>query len=65
MQVVNGYVCHDCTEVDLARKGIDPAHPKDGPFGKDKPEQIAARKARLDPTLATSGDLGTRLHALG
>ena len=31
--VVNGYSCKNCTEVDEAKKHIDPAHPKDGPFG--------------------------------
>ena len=33
MEVVNGYVCKNCTDVDYAKKGIDPAHPKDGPNG--------------------------------
>lgn len=30
---VNGFSCKNCTDVDNARKHIDPAHPKDGPFG--------------------------------
>lgn len=30
---VNGFACHNCTEVDQAKKHIDPAHPQDGPFG--------------------------------
>lgn len=30
---VNGYSCKNCTEVDEAKKHIDPAHPKDGPYG--------------------------------
>ena len=37
---VNGYSCKNCTDVDYAKKNIDPSHPKDGPFGvnaKDKP----------------------------
>ena len=33
MEVVNGYPCKNCTDVDNAKKGIDPAHPKDGPNG--------------------------------
>ena len=33
MEVVNGYPCKNCTDVDLAKKGIDPAKPKDGPNG--------------------------------
>ena len=30
---VNGFFCHNCTEVDNAKKHIDPAHPKSGPYG--------------------------------
>lgn len=33
---VNGFQCKNCTEVDYAKKHIDPAHPKDGPFGINK-----------------------------
>ena len=32
---VNGYSCKNCTDVDYAKKNIDPAHPADGPFGVD------------------------------
>jgi len=49
---VNGYVCRNCTEVDLARKNIDPAHPKSGPGGAD---------AASDPTLPASDP--RKLHA--
>lgn len=38
---VNGFSCHNCAEVDLAKKHIDPAHPKSGPYGID---------AAADPT---------------
>lgn len=31
MQIVAGYICLNCADVDLARKGVDPAHPHDGP----------------------------------
>lgn len=30
---VNGFSCKNCTDVGYAKKHIDPAHPKDGPFG--------------------------------
>lgn len=30
---VNGYSCKNCTDVENAKKHIDPAHPKDGPYG--------------------------------
>jgi hypothetical protein len=32
---VNGFQCKNCTDVDFARNHIDPAHPKDGPYGID------------------------------
>ena len=28
MQIVKGFVCMNCTDVERAQKGIDPAHPK-------------------------------------
>ena len=63
---VNGYSCKNCTDVDYAKKNIDPSHPKDGPFGveaKDKPAVTfsgalanisAADKTNAAPT-ATQG----------
>ena len=39
---VNGYLCKNCTDVDLAKKHIDPAHPRSGPYGID---------AKNDPTV--------------
>ena len=30
---VNGLICRNCTYVDNAKKHIDPAHPKSGPYG--------------------------------
>jgi hypothetical protein len=36
---VNGYSCKNCTDVDLAKKHVDPAHPKDGPYGVDAKNQ--------------------------
>ncbi len=38
---VNGYQCRNCTDVDFAKKHIDPAHPQSGPFNVD---------AKSDPT---------------
>jgi hypothetical protein len=31
--VVNGFRCKNCTDVDNAKKHIDPAHPRSGPYG--------------------------------
>ncbi len=69
-QIVNGYPCRDCTDVDLARKRIDPAHPKDGPDGVDAPSRKAAREEREKVQalgtipLEPSGTVGTRFNAL-
>ena len=59
--LVNGYTCKNCTDVDYARKHIDPAHPKSGPYGinaKDdptvKPTTPAAKPA---PGLGTQLDV--------
>lgn len=30
---VNGFSCRNCTDVDRAKKNIDPANPSAGPFG--------------------------------
>jgi hypothetical protein len=38
---VNGFLCRNCTDVDNAKKHIDPAHPRSGPYGID---------AATDPT---------------
>lgn len=38
---VNGFQCRNCSDVDLAKKHIDPAHPMSGPFNVD---------AKSDPT---------------
>ncbi len=51
---VNGFSCKNCTEVDEAKKHIDPAHPKDGPYGinaKDhaKANGKADQKQDVDP----------------
>ncbi|MEZ4225716.1 MAG: hypothetical protein R3B13_32490 [Polyangiaceae bacterium] len=27
MRLVNGYMCRNCADVELAKRGIDPAHP--------------------------------------
>jgi hypothetical protein len=32
---VNGFLCRNCTDVDYAKKHIDPAHPRSGPYNID------------------------------
>ena len=51
MEVVNGYVCKNCTDVEYAKKGVDPAHPKDGPDGvykADKSDRSSATQQAQD-----------------
>jgi hypothetical protein len=60
---VNGYSCKNCTEVDEAKKHIDPAHPKDGPYGINARSKTAGshgpavilggQLAALSPNLAS------------
>ena len=35
MEMINGFPCRTCSDVDLAKKHIDPAKPDDGPYGRD------------------------------
>jgi hypothetical protein len=49
---VNGFPCKNCTDVDRAKQHIDPAHPKDGPFGIN-----AAVSLKKAATPAPSGRL--------
>ncbi len=53
---VNGFTCHNCSEVDLAKKHIDPAHPRSGPFDIDAASD-PSRRASLgaDAGAAASG----------
>ena len=44
---VNGFSCKNCTEVDMANKHIDPAHPEDGPFGINADEKREPLRAAL------------------
>ena len=41
---VNGFSCKNCTEVAEATKHIDPAHPKDGPYGVNAKDQSASSR---------------------
>ena len=42
IETVNGYVCHNCSDVALAKRDIDPAHPKDGPDGSNATQKTDA-----------------------
>jgi hypothetical protein len=57
MEVVNGYVCRSCADVSLAKRQIDPAHPKDGPNGRDARTADKADDAR-PPAVLFGGAVG-------
>jgi hypothetical protein len=58
---VNGFSCKNCTDVDYAKKHIDPAHPKSGPYNidaaSDPSRQMMAPKAVPAATTGTQLDL--------
>jgi hypothetical protein len=62
---VNGYECWNCTQVDEAKKHINPADPKAGPFGIDATNgagsQSGASTAGGASTSATPPGVGGRL----
>lgn len=35
LRMVNGYVCRNCADEELAKKGVDPAHPKKALAGSE------------------------------
>ena len=45
---VNGFSCRNCTEVDYAKRNIDPAHPRAGPFGMNDPEEAKASQGLVE-----------------
>jgi len=46
---VNGFLCRNCTDVDRAKKHIDPAHPKSGPYGVNAATDPTNPKSYLQP----------------
>jgi hypothetical protein len=44
---VNGFTCKNCSDVDLANKHIDPAHPKSGPYGIDAASDPSQRNSAV------------------
>lgn len=72
--MVNGYSCKNCTQVDEAKKHIDPAHPQDGPFGvlaksqppnPNDPHQKAAAGSAQPSSQTPAVTFGGSLAGLG
>lgn len=55
IETVNGYVCHNCNDAALAKRNIDPAHPKDGPDGSDR--KLHADAIRHGEAVTLGGNL--------
>ena len=57
--MVNGFLCKNCTDVDYAKKHIDPAHPKSGPYGIDAKEDPTVKQSNTaSSTTGTSSVTG-------
>jgi hypothetical protein len=64
--LVNGYSCKNCTDVDNAKRNIDPQHPKDGPFGvnaQPKPGAVRPVDGPSDTPAVTFGGQLAQLAA--
>ena len=55
---VNGFLCKNCTDVDYAKKHIDPAHPKSGPYGINAKDDPTVKSA-LSAAVIFGGNLNT------
>jgi hypothetical protein len=63
MRLVNGYYCRNCADVELAKKGMDPAHPGREYSGGEVYVPPSAERPELGvnrPEL--TGVVGTRLN---
>ena len=57
MEIVNGFPCKNCTDVDYAKKHIDPAHPKSGPYGIDAKNDPSVKQAAASTAVTFGGNL--------
>ncbi len=69
MRMVNGYVCRNCADEELAKKGVDPAKPKQAIAGSEAYVSAAdAARNRGQPSKLgvnrpeTSGNQGRQLN---
>jgi hypothetical protein len=59
---VNGYSCKNCTDVRYAKKHVDPAHPRSGPYGINAKNDPSVSK---DPAIIMFGGSLAALNAPG
>jgi hypothetical protein len=55
--MVNGFSCKNCTDVDYAKKHIDPAHPKSGPYGIDAKDDPSVKQTAPSGAVTFGGNL--------
>lgn len=60
--IVNGFSCRNCTDVDYAKKHIDPEHPKSGPYGVTAKDDPTVKNAPA--AVAFGGNLSSLNQAL-
>jgi hypothetical protein len=60
---VNGFQCKNCTDVDYAKKHIDPAHPKSGPYGVNAATDPSQTKAVILSGALKGSDSGDAANA--
>jgi hypothetical protein len=56
---VNGFLCKNCTDVDFAKKHIDPAHPKSGPYGIDAKDDPTVKQSAASTAVTFGGNLSS------
>ncbi|WP_157619354.1 hypothetical protein [Skermanella stibiiresistens] len=64
IEMVNGYVCRDCADVEKAKKGIDPGVQPDADAGRAKTSILAPGPAKDANQPLGSGTIGTVLNIL-
>jgi hypothetical protein len=56
-QIVNGYVCFDCSDVALAKKGENPAHPPGAPGDPQSTGAAGSSNSQSTPAVTFGGSL--------
>lgn len=59
---VNGFACRNCSEVDQAKRNVDPANPSAGPFGINKTGRSAGKQPDHFSAEAREADKLEALH---
>jgi hypothetical protein len=58
MRMLNGYMCRNCADEELAKKGLDPAHPKQAFAGNEafvSPSDAARNRGGVSAVEAAKG----------